>query len=53
VPGEPAAAADQVDAVVGQPALLAGVGVVGDHEVAPRQRGLDVDLAGAARVARA
>ena len=43
-PGEPAAAADQVDPVVGQPALLAGVGVVGDHEVAPGERGLDVDL---------
>src|SRR4051794_9367581 len=43
-PGEPAGAAEQVDPVVGQPALLAGVGVVGDHEVAPGERGLDVDL---------
>ena len=50
--GEPAAAAQQVDAVVGEPALLAGVGVVGDHEVAPGQRGLDVDLGGRRRVAR-
>ena len=46
-------AAQQVDAVVGQPALLAGVGVVGDHEVAPGERGLDVDLRGRRRVARA
>ena len=36
--GEPAAAAQQVDAVVGEPALLAGVGVVRDHEVAPGER---------------
>ncbi len=42
--GEPAAAAQQVDAVVGEPALLAGVGVVRDHEVAPGERRLDVDL---------
>ena len=43
-PGEPAAAAKQVDAVVRQPALLAGVGVVRNHEVAPGQRRRDVDL---------
>ena len=36
-----------------QPALLAGVGVVRHHEVAPGQRGLDVDLRGRAGVARA
>ena len=53
VPGEPAAAAQQVDAVVRQPALLPGVGVVGDHEVAPRERRLDVDLRGRRRLARA
>ena len=35
-----------------QPLLLAGVGVVGDHEVAPGQRRLDVDLRGRRRVAR-
>ena len=29
---------------LGQPALLAGVGVVRDHEVAPGERRLDVDL---------
>ena len=47
-PGQAPSPADQVDAVVGEPALLAGVGVVRDHEVAPRERSLDVDLAGAA-----
>ena len=36
----------------GQPALLAGVGVVRDHEVAPGERRLDVDLRGRRRVAR-
>ena len=39
--------------VAGQPVLLARVGVVGDHEVAPRERGLDVDLGSCLRVARA
>jgi len=43
-PGEPAAAAQQVDAVIREPALLCGVGPVRDHEVAPRERGLDVDI---------
>ena len=52
-PGQPAAAAQQVDAVVRQPALLAGVGVVGDHEVTPGERGLDVDLGARRRLARA
>ena len=42
--GEPAAAAQQVDTGVGQPSLLAGVGVVGDHEIAPGERRLDVHL---------
>src|SRR5580700_9346501 len=32
---EPPAAAKQVDTSIGEPALLAGVGVVGNHEVAP------------------
>ena len=50
--GEPAGAAQQVDAVIGQPALLSGVGVVGDHEVAPGERRLDVDLGGRGRLAR-
>ena len=43
-PGEPASAADQVDALAGQPALLPGVGVVRDHEVAVGQRRRHVDL---------
>ena len=51
--GEPARAAQQVDAVARQPALLPGVGVVGDHEVPPRQRRVDVDLRGRRRLARA
>ena len=42
-----------VDALLGQPALLPGVGVVGDHEVAPGERRLDVDLGGRRRLARA
>ena len=44
VPARRPRAAQQVDAVVGQPALLPGVGVVRDHEVAPGERRLDVDL---------
>ena len=51
-PGEPAAAAKQVDALVGEPALLAGVGVVRDHEVAPGERRRDVDLRARRRLAR-
>ena len=38
--------------LIRQPALLTGVGVLGDHEVPPRERGLDVDLRGGRRVAR-
>ena len=30
--------------MLGQPALLPGIGVVGHHEVPPGQHGLDVDL---------
>ena len=51
-PGEAPDAADQVDPVIGEPALLARVGVVGDHEVPPCERGLDVDLGTRSRVAR-
>ena len=51
-PGELAVAADQVDALARQPALLPGVGVVRDHEVAVSQRGLDVDLRVARRLLR-
>ena len=34
--------------LIGQPALLSGVGVVRDHEVTPGQRRLHIDLALAA-----
>ena len=44
--GEAAAPAQQRDLVVGQPLGGPGVGVVGDHEVAPLQRGSHVDLGG-------
>ena len=43
-PGEPAVAAEQVDAPVGQPLLGTGVRVVRDHEVTPGERRRDVDL---------
>src|SRR5204863_4168709 len=51
--GEPAAAAQQRDPLAGEPALLPGVGVLGDHEVAPGEHGPDVDLRRGRRVARA
>ena len=51
--GQPAGAAQQVDAPVGQPALLAGVGIARHHEVPPGQRGRNVDLRARARLARA
>ena len=51
--GQPARASQEVDAVVRQPALLAGVGVARDHEVPPRQGGLDIDLGARSGVARA
>ncbi len=35
-PGELAGAANQVDALAGEPGLLPGIGIVRDHEVAPR-----------------
>jgi hypothetical protein len=50
---EPTAAAQQIDAVIGQPFRRPLVGVVGDHEVAPRERRLDVDLGARRRLARA
>ena len=49
---QPSGAAQQVDALIGQPALLPGVGVVGDHEVAPGKRRLDVDLGARGCLAR-
>jgi len=51
-PGEPAGAAQQVDARTRQPALRACVGVVRDHEVTPGKRRLDVDLRTRRRIAR-
>ena len=50
--GEPPAAAQQLDAAIGKEALLAGVGVVGDHEVTPGERRLDIDLRGRGGLAR-
>jgi hypothetical protein len=44
--GEPSMAPQQVDAVLREPALLPGVGVAGDHEVAPGERGLHVHPCG-------
>ena len=49
---EPAAAAKQSYAAIGQPALLAGVGVVRDHEVAPGERRADVDFGLCRRLTR-
>src|SRR5678816_1195834 len=42
--GEAPSAAEQVDAVIFQPAFLAGIGVVGHHEVAPGERRADVEF---------
>ena len=50
--GEPAVTSQQVDPLVGEPALLPGVGVVGHHEVAPREDSVDVDLGGGECVPR-
>ncbi len=50
--GEPAGPAQERDALLGQPALLPRVRVVGDHEVAVRERGVDVDLGGRRRLPR-
>jgi hypothetical protein len=50
--GEPAAAPQQIDAVIGQPALLSSIGVVRDHEVTPGERRLDIDLGARGRLAR-
>ena len=43
---EPPTAAQQIDALALQPGLLAGVRVVGDHEVSPCEHRLHVDLRG-------
>jgi len=50
-PGQLAGAADQVDALARQPALLPGIGMVRDDEVTPGQGRLDVDLRGGRRLA--
>jgi hypothetical protein len=41
---KPPTAAKQSNATIGEPALLVGVGVIGDHEVAPGERGGDVNF---------
>jgi hypothetical protein len=41
---EPPMAANQADATIGEPALLAGVRVIRDHEVAPGECRRDVDF---------
>ena len=54
-PREPAGAAQQVDTRAREPAFLARVGIVRDHEVTPREDRVDVDLRarrGLARVVR-
>ena len=51
-PGQPGATAKQVDAVLGEPTFLAGVGVVRNHVVAPGKGRLDVDLRCRRRVVR-
>ena len=50
-PGQPTGAAQQVDTLVRQPALLAGIGVVRDHEIAIGQSRLDIDLGAGRRLA--
>ena len=44
--------AEEVDTLVGQPSLLAGIGVVRDHEVAIGQGRLHIDLGARRRLAR-
>jgi len=48
--GQPPATAEQVDAMFGERTLLAGVGVVRNHVVAPGKDRLDVDLRRGRRV---
>ena len=49
---QPARAAQQVDAPVREPALLAGVGIVRHHEIPPGQRGRSIDPRGGRRLVR-
>ena len=51
--GQPARAPQQVNAAIGEPALLARIGVTRHHEVTPRQRGRHVDLRARAGLAGA
>src|SRR4051794_21564480 len=50
--GEPAGATQQVDVVVGQPVRCPLVGVVRDHEVAPGEHRLHIDLSAGSGVPR-
>ena len=43
-PGQSALAPDEVDVFAGEPPHLALVGVIGDHQIAPRQHCLNIDL---------
>src|SRR5262245_54195558 len=52
-PGQPAATTNQVDAMLGKPTLLAGIGVVRNHVVAPGKGRVDVDPRSRCRVVRA
>ena len=51
-PGELAGPSDQVDPLAREPVQLAGVGIVRDHDIPPREGGRDVDLRGGACLAR-
>src|ERR1700722_11550395 len=51
-PGQPASAAQQVNAFVREPTLLARVGVVRDHEIAICECRIDVDRCIAGRLTR-
>ena len=51
--GQPPATAKQVDAMLGEPTLLAGVGIVRDHVITPGKGRPDVDLRCRRRVVRA
>jgi hypothetical protein len=52
-PSQPGATAKQVDAMLGEPTLLARIGVMRNHGVAPGKGRFDVDLRCRRRVVRA
>src|SRR5262245_3594046 len=52
-PGQAAATTEQVDALLGEPTLLAGIGVVRNHVVAPGKNRIDVDPRSRCSVVRA